>query len=276
MPAVPTRSLNNGVDIPLLGFGVFQIPPDEVVAPVATALEAGYRLIDTAAAYRNEEGVGRALADSGIPREELFVTTKLWNEDQGYDSTLRAFDDSLAKLGLETLDLYLIHWPSPHRGLYVETWKALERVYSEGRVRAIGVSNFTQAHLQRLFDETDVVPAANQVELHPELPQDELRAFHEEHGIVTQAWSPIGAGKGLLEHPVVTGLATRVGRTPAQVVLRWHVQRGTVVIPKSVTPERIRSNIEVFDFELSDADMAEVSGLASGRRIGPDPDTATF
>ncbi|NHC13727.1 aldo/keto reductase [Motilibacter deserti] len=276
MTGVPTRALNNGVEIPMLGFGVFQIPPDEVVAPVATALEAGYRLIDTAAVYGNEEGVGKALADSGIARDELFVTTKVWNEDQGFDATLRAFDTSLDKLGLDTVDLYLIHWPSPRRGLYVESWKALERIYAEGRARAIGVSNFTVAHLQRLFDETGVVPATNQVELHPELPQDELRAFHDEHGIVTEAWSPIGAGKGLLENPAVVDVATRLGRTPAQAVLRWHVQRGTVVIPKSVTPERIRSNFEVFDFELGEADMAAISGLASGRRLGPDPETATF
>jgi 2,5-diketo-D-gluconate reductase A len=258
--------------MPHLGFGVFQVPPHEVIEPVATALEAGYRLIDTAAAYQNEEGVGKALADSGIPRDELFVTTKLWNADHGRDNTLRAFDQSLRKLGLDVIDLYLIHWPVPSKDLYVETWQALQHIYSEGRARAIGVSNFTQRHLNRLLTETDVVPSVNQVELHPRFPQDELRAFHDQHGIVTEAWSPIGQGQGLLDDPVITGIAERIGRTAAQVVLRWHVQRGTVVIPKSVTPERIRSNIEVFDFELEQADMAALTGLGSGQRIGPDPE----
>jgi 2,5-diketo-D-gluconate reductase A len=272
MSDTPLVRLNNGVEMPHLGFGVFQVPPHEVIEPVATALEAGYRLIDTAAAYQNEEGVGKALADSGIPRDELFVTTKLWNADHGRDNTLRAFDQSLRKLGLDVIDLYLIHWPVPSKDLYVETWQALQHIYSEGRARAIGVSNFTQRHLNRLLTETDVVPSVNQVELHPRFPQDELRAFHDQHGIVTEAWSPIGQGQGLLDDPVITGIAERIGRTAAQVVLRWHVQRGTVVIPKSVTPERIRSNIEVFDFELEQADMAALTGLGSGQRIGPDPE----
>jgi 2,5-diketo-D-gluconate reductase A len=272
MSDTPLVRLNNGVEMPQLGFGVFQVPPHEVIEPVATALEAGYRLIDTAAAYQNEEGVGKALADSGIPRDELFVTTKLWNADHGRDNTLRAFDQSLRKLGLDVIDLYLIHWPVPSKDLYVETWQAIQHIYSEGRARAIGVSNFTQRHLNRLLSETDVVPSVNQVELHPRFPQDELRTFHDQHGIVTEAWSPIGQGQGLLDDPVITGIAERIGRTPAQVVLRWHVQRGTVVIPKSVTPERIRSNIEVFDFELAQADMAALTGLGSGQRIGPDPE----
>lgn len=273
MASVSMLTFNNGVEIPQVGFGVFQVPPDEVVDPVRTAIEAGYRLIDTAAAYGNEEGVGKAIADSGVPRDELFITTKVWNSDHGYDQTLKAFDTSLAKLGLDTVDLYLIHWPLPKRDNYVQTWKALETIYREGRARAIGVSNFTADYLRRLFDETEVVPATNQIELHPKLPQGDLRAFHTEHGILTEAWSPIGRGKGLLEDPVVVDVAEALGRSPAQVVIRWHVQLGNVVIPKSVTPERIRSNIEVFDFELSEKDMAALTGLGSGERLGPDPET---
>src|SRR4051794_7218684 len=272
MTQVPTIRLNNGVEMPQLGFGVFQVPPDEVVEPVRTAIESGYRLIDTAAAYQNEEGVGKALADSGVPRDELFVTTKLWNADQGYDEAMRAFDVSLGKLGLETVDLYLIHWPLPKRDRYVDTWQAFEKIYADGRARAIGVSNFTERHLNRLFEETEVVPAVNQIELHPRFPQDELRAFHDQHAIITEAWSPIGQGQGLLDDPVIVGIAERIGRTPAQVVLRWHIQRGTVVIPKSVTPKRIRSNIQLFDFELEQADMAALTGLGVGKRIGPDPE----
>jgi 2,5-diketo-D-gluconate reductase A len=271
MSDTPTVRLNNGVEMPQVGFGVFQVPPDEVIEPVATALQAGYRLIDTAAAYQNEDGVGKAIADSGIARDELFITTKLWNADHGRDRTLRAFDESLSKLGVDVIDLYLIHWPVPSKDLYVETWQALEQIYSEGRARAIGVSNFTERHLNRLLQETEVVPALNQVELHPRFPQDELRAFHDQHAIITEAWSPIGQGQGLLDDPVIVGIAERIGRSPAQVVLRWHIQRGTVVIPKSVTPERIRSNIQLFDFELEQADMAALSGLA-GKRIGPDPE----
>ena len=268
---VPTIPLNDGRTIPQVGFGVFQVPPDQVIEPVSTALEAGYRLIDTAAAYQNEEGVGKAIAASGIPRDELFVTTKLWNGDQGYDETLRAFDASLDKLGLDRVDLYLIHWPLPMKGAYVDTWKAFEKIYAEGRASSIGVSNFTEQHLGRLFAETDVVPAVNQIELHPRFPQDAMRAFHDQHGIVTEAYSPIGQGP-LLEDPTVVGVARAHDRSAAQVVLRWHVQRGTVVIPKSVTPERIRSNIELFDFSLDTGEMAALSSLA-GERIAPDPDT---
>jgi 2,5-diketo-D-gluconate reductase A len=271
--SVPDVTLNNGVSMPQLGFGVFQVPPDEVVAPVRVALEAGYRLLDTAAIYRNEKGVGRAIAESGVARDELFVTTKLWNSDQGYDSTLKAFETSVSKLGLEVLDLYLIHWPTPARDLYVETWKAFEQLYRDGRVRSIGVSNFTPHQLRRLHEETDIVPVLNQIELHPKLDQAEARAFHREHQILTEAWSPIGQGQGLLDDPVIVSIATQVDRTPAQVVLRWHIQLGNVVIPKSQTPERIRSNIEVFDFELSAADMGAISAMSSGGRIGPDPDT---
>ncbi|WP_406312490.1 aldo/keto reductase [Streptosporangium sp. NBC_01639] len=265
-------TLNNGVPMPQLGFGVFQVPEEETAQAVTTALEAGYRSVDTAAAYGNERAVGQALAASGLPREELFVTTKLWNSDQGYDSTLAAFDTSLAKLGLDQLDLYLIHWPTPARDLYVETWKAMEKLLVDGRVRAIGVSNFQPAHLTRLLDEGGVVPAVNQIELHPGLQQAELRDFHARHGIVTEAWSPLAQGASLKD-PLITGIADRYGKSPAQVVLRWHVQLGNVVIPKSVTPARIKENIDVFDFALTEDDMAAIARLDEGHRTGPDPDT---
>jgi diketogulonate reductase-like aldo/keto reductase len=270
-PAVPTVTLNNGVKIPQLGFGVFQVPDDETTAAVSSALEASYRSIDTAAIYGNETGVGRALAESGLPREELFVTTKLWNSDQGYDTALRAFDASLAKLGLDHVDLYLIHWPTPARDLYLDSWRALERLAEEGRIRAAGVSNFQPAHLQRLIDESSLVPAINQIELHPGLQQDELRAFHAKHGIATEAWSPLAKG-AVLSDPAITKIAARTGKSPAQVVLRWHLQLGNIVIPKSVTPARIRQNLDVFDFELTDAEMAAVSTTDRGLRTGPHPD----
>jgi 2,5-diketo-D-gluconate reductase A len=273
---VPVITLNNGVEIPQLGFGVWQVPDDEATAAVATALDAGYRSIDTAAIYGNEEGTGEALTTSGLPREELFVTTKLWNAEQGYDSTLRAFDASLDKLGLEYIDLYLIHWPVPSRDLYVDTWKAFEQIYADGRARAIGVSNFHQAHLRRILAEGTVVPAVNQVELHPNLQQTELRAFNAEHGIATEAWSPLGSGKGLLDDPEIVALAAKHSRTPAQVVLRWHLQLGNIVIPKSVTPSRIRENIDVFDFELDGKDLAVLAALDNGTRLGPDPDTFDY
>ncbi|OEV30205.1 oxidoreductase [Streptomyces nanshensis] len=272
MTTVPQVTLNNGVRIPQLGFGVFQIPDDETAAAVGTALEAGYRSIDTAAVYGNEQGVGRALASSGIPREELFVTTKLWNDDQGYDETLRAFDTSLEKLGLDHVDLYLVHWPLPARDRYLDTWRAMEKIHADGRARAVGVSNFQPAHLTRLLENTGVVPAVNQIELHPRLQQRELRAFHTEHGITTEAWSPLAQG-ALLRDPAVTAIAQAHGRTPAQVILRWHLQIGNVVIPKSVTPERIRQNIDVFDFSLSDEEVAAITPLDDGTRTGPDPDT---
>lgn len=273
MGTTPTYTLNNGVDMPRLGFGVFQIPPDETATAVTTALDSGYRLIDTAAGYANEEGVGAAIKASDVPRADIFVTTKLANADHGYDAALKAFDTSMSLLGLDTIDLYLVHWPLPAHDLYVETWKALEKIYADGRARSIGVSNFTVEHLTRLLDETDVVPVANQVELHPYLPQPELRRFHADHDIATEAWSPLGQGKTLLNEPAVTALAESQQRTPAQVVLRWHLQLGNIVIPKSVTPERIRQNFEVLDFELSDADMATLDDLATGERMGPDPDT---
>ncbi len=271
---VPPIILNNGVEMPQLGFGVWQVPDDEAERAVATALEAGYRSIDTAAIYGNEEGTGKAIAAAGLPREDVFVTTKLWNSDQGYDSTLRAFDVSLEKLGLDYVDLYLIHWPLPARGTYVDTYKAFEKLHADGRVRAIGVSNFLPEHLERLIGETSVVPAVNQIELHPHLQQRASREFHAEQGIATEAWSPLGQGKGLLEVPAIVAIAQKHGRTPAQVVLRWHLQLGNVVIPKSVTPSRIKENIEVFDFSLDDEDLAAISALNEDRRIGPDP--ATF
>ncbi|MFE3138369.1 aldo/keto reductase [Streptomyces scopuliridis] len=272
MNSVPYVVLNNGVRIPQLGFGVFQVGDEETTSAVLTALEAGYRSIDTAAVYRNENGVGRAIASSGLPRDELFITTKLWNDDQGYDSTLAAFDASLARLGLDRADLYLIHWPTPARDRYLDTWRAMEKLLADGRTRAIGVSNFQPAHLQRLLDETGIVPAVNQVELHPGLQQEELRDFHAQHGIATEAWSPLAQG-ALLQEEALTEIAGRHGKTPAQVVLRWHLQLGNIVIPKSVTPARIRENIDVFGFELSDGDMAALATLDRGLRTGPDPDT---
>jgi 2,5-diketo-D-gluconate reductase A len=270
--SVPEVTLNNGVPMPQLGFGVWQVPDEQAVEAVGLALRAGYRSIDTAALYRNEEGTGKALAASGLPREELFVTTKLANPDQGYDSALRAFDTSLGKLGLEYVDLYLIHWPLPARGTFVETWRALEKIYAEGRAKAIGVSNFTPAHLRRLLDETEIVPAVNQIELHPNLAQEEARAFHAEHGIATEAWSPLGQGKDLLRDPKLAEIAARHGVTAAQVVLRWHLQLGVIAIPKSVTPSRIEENIDVFGFELDEADLAALKTLDTGTRLGPDPD----
>jgi 2,5-diketo-D-gluconate reductase A len=272
----PALTMNDGRTIPQLGFGVFQVDPAGAVAPVRTALDCGYRLIDTAAAYRNEEGVGTAVRESGIARDELFITTKLWNPDQGYDSACRAFDTSMRLLGLEVLDLYLIHWPTPARDLYVASWKALESLLADGRVRSIGVSNFTVEHLDRLAQESSTVPVLNQIELHPRFPQPELRDYHAEHSILTQAWSPIGQGKGLLEDPALVALAGRLGRTPAQVVLRWHVELGIVVIPKSITPARIAENFDVFGFELSDDDRAVLAGMETGVRIGPDPATFNF
>ncbi|HEY0498523.1 MAG TPA: aldo/keto reductase [Kutzneria sp.] len=272
MPFVPTMKLNNGVEIPQLGFGVFQVPDEETTAAVTAALEAGYRSIDTAAAYGNERGVGEAVKASGIERDELFITTKLWNSDQGYDATLRAFDKSMAQLGLEQLDLYLIHWPVPKAGRFVDTWKAFEQLHKDGRIRAIGVSNFQPTHLRRLLDEGLTLPAVNQIELHPALQQATLRAFHTEHGIATEAWSPLAQGE-VLDAPQITEAAEKHGKSPAQIVLRWHLQLGNIVIPKSVTPKRIRENIEVFDFELDGDDLAAIATLERGHRTGPDPDT---
>lgn len=271
MGQVPEVKLSGGVSIPQVGYGVFQIPPAETARAVAAALDSGYRSIDTAAAYGNEAGVGDAVRTSGIPREDLFVTTKVWNSDHGYDSTLAAFDRSLRALRMDHVDLYLIHWPLPGRDRYLETWRALEHLLAEGGVRAIGVSNFHVPHLQRLIDSADVVPAVNQIELHPYLPQTHLRTFHAENGIATEAWSPLAQG-ALLADKAITGLSSKYGKSPAQIVLRWHVQLGTVVIPKSVTPARMRENIDVFDFELAEDDLLVLAELDNGTRVGPDPD----
>ncbi|MCX5193437.1 aldo/keto reductase [Streptomyces sp. NBC_00249] len=272
---VPTIQLNNGTRMPQLGYGVWQVPDSEAERAVGTALEAGYRSIDTAAIYGNERGTGRAVAASGLPREELFVTTKLWNGPKqrwGRDEVLRAFDDSLDKLGLDHLDLYLIHWPRPMRDDFLGIWKTFEEIAASGRAKAVGVSNFRPQDLERLGAESALVPAVNQIELHPLFPQAELRALHSSLGIATEAWSPLGQGKELLTLPAVAAVAAKHGRSAAQVVLRWHLQLGNVVIPKSVTPSRIRENLDVFGFELDAADLAALDALgADGRRIGPDP-----
>ncbi len=273
MPDVPVISLNNGTRLPQLGLGVFKVGDAEAVDAVGTALREGYRSIDSAAGYHNERGVGEAIARSGLPRGEVFVTTKVPNDAHGFDRALRAFDASLDLLGLDYVDLYLIHWPRPHQDRYVETWRALEKIYADGRAKAIGVSNFHIPHLQRVLDETDVVPAVNQIELHPYLTQRELRAFHAEHAIVTEAWSPLARGGRLLADPVVTTIAEKYARTPAQIVLRWHIQLGNMVIPKSVTPARISENIDVFGFELAPDDVDAIADLNVGHRTGPDPDT---
>jgi 2,5-diketo-D-gluconate reductase A len=273
---VPTITLNNGVEIPQLGFGVYQVPPEDTADVVGTALELGYRHIDTAEMYGNEKGVGEAVAASGIDRGEIFVTSKLNNGFHRRDDALRAFDRTLADLGFEQLDLFLIHWPLPGIDVdYVETWKVLEEIYRDGRCRAIGVSNFKPHHLRRLFSDTEITPAVNQIEVHPYLAQDDVRAFDAEHEIVTEAWSPIAQGR-VLDDPAVTAIAERLGRTPAQVVLRWHIQRGDVVFPKSVTRERIEQNLALFDFELGTEDMATLTGLDRGERTGPDPDTFNY
>src|SRR4051794_21437706 len=271
--SVPTLRLNNGVEIPQVGFGVFLIPETETKTAVATALRAGYRHIDTAKLYQNEAEVGEAVAESGIAREEIFLTTKVWNSEQGYEPAIESFEASMDRLGLDVLDLLLIHWPVPELDRYVETWRAFEKLYADGRVRAIGGSNFHIPHLQRLLDEGSVVPAVNQIELHPQLPQAELREFHAQHGIVTEAWSPLARGGAVLADPTVTTIAERVGKSPAQVLLRWSLQLGNVVLPRSVTPSRIAENLELFDFSLAEEDMAALAGLADGERIGPNPDT---
>lgn len=268
---IPSKTLNNGVVMPQLGFGVFKVDPDGCAAAVSEALRAGYRSLDTAAIYRNEEGVGSAIAESGLSRDELFVTSKLWNGDQGYDSTLRAFDESLKRLRLDYLDLYLIHWPTPRRDRYIDTWRAFETLHGQGRIRAIGLSNFQPDHLRRVLDSGTVVPAVNQIELHPYLTQEPLRALHEELGIVTEAWSPLGQGL-VLADPVITSIAEAHDRTPAQIVLRWHLTIGNVTIPKSVTPARIRENLDLFDFELSDEDVESISSLNRDERTGLNPD----
>jgi diketogulonate reductase-like aldo/keto reductase len=268
---VPNVALNNGIRMPQIGFGVFRIPDEQAEDVVLQAIESGYRSIDTASLYGNESGVGRAVARCGLPREELFVTTKLWNDDQGGARASAAFESSLDRLGLEYVDLYLIHWPKPSRDLYVQTWRVLEQLYTDGRVRAIGVSNFQPAHLDRIVRDTQVTPAVNQIELHPFLQQERVRRYDTDHGIATVAWSPLGQAESIKD-PVIRRMAGRHERTPAQVILRWHLQLGNVAIPKTTHAARMRENIGVFDFTLDDADLAAIRGLDSGRRLGPHPD----
>ncbi|MHA3022665.1 aldo/keto reductase [Mycobacterium sp. BMJ-28] len=275
LPTQPTVLLNDGHSIPTVGLGVWQTPPEETQRAVEAALAAGYRHIDTAAVYGNEAEVGHALAASGVPREDVFVVTKLWNADQGYEKAVKAFDASAERLGVEYVDLYLIHWPVPEANLFVDSFKGLAHLREQGRVRSIGVSNFATEHLRTLVDSTGIVPAVNQIELHPRLPQQELRELHAELGIATEAWSPLGQG-GLLNDPAVVAVAEAHDKTPAQVLIRWHIQLGNIVIPKSVNPDRIASNFDVFDFELSEQDIASVAALDDGTRLGPDPRTFNF
>jgi 2,5-diketo-D-gluconate reductase A len=267
---VPNVRLSDGVEIPQLGFGVFQVPPDDTARAVEDALAAGYRHLDTAAIYRNERGVAAGIAASGVPRAEIFITTKLWNTEQGFDSTLAAFDRSIEALDTETVDLYLIHWPTPPRDLFMDTWRGFERIHAEGGARSIGVSNFRVADLERLANEAETMPTINQIELHPLLQQAELRAWHAAHGVATEAWSPLAQGEVLGDETLVT-IAAHHERTVAQVILRWHLQLGNVVIPKSVTPARVRENFDLFDFELSEDDLAAIARLDAGHRTGPDP-----
>lgn len=270
--SVPLVDLNDGNRMPQLGFGVFQVPAEETAEAVGHALRTGYRSIDTAAAYGNEEGVRDAVQASGLDRSELFITTKLFNDDHGRDKARKAFEESLSKLGGDYIDLYLIHWPMPGKDLYVETWETLAALREDGRVRSIGVSNFQIDHLERIIDATGVIPAVNQIELHPRLQQPELRRFDAEQRIATEAWSPLGKGQWL-DDPVIEEIASERDRTPAQVVLRWHIQLGNIVIPKSATPSRIEENFQLFDFELNEAQMQRLSELDRGERTGPDPDT---
>lgn len=271
MGDVPVVEMNNGVCVPQVGFGVALVHDSDVADVIQVAIDAGYRSFDTASIYGNEQGVGKAIARSGVPRDELFVTTKLWKNAQGYDAALRAFDESLARLGMEYVDLFLIHWPAPARGDYVQTWKAFEKLAADGLVRAIGVSNFQIPHLRRLSEETGTIPALNQIELHPNLIQDNLRAYHSEHGIVTEAWSPLANGR-LVRDPGIVLMAEKYGKTAAQVILRWHLELGNVVIPKSVRPARIRENIDIFDFELAEDDVLALSEMHNDNRVGPHPD----
>lgn len=275
MATSPTVTLNNGVEIPQLGFGVFKVKPTETVSAVTTALRVGYRHIDTAEMYGNEKEVGLAITASGLDRDDVFVTSKLNNNHHPYSDALAAFDRTLSDLGLEYVDLFLIHWPLPAIGDFVETWRALESVYRDDRARAIGVSNFHADHLRRLLDETEIVPAVNQIEAHPYLTQEPLRAFNASHGIKTEAWSPLARGR-VLDDPTIKDVVDRTGRTAAQVVLRWHIQLGNIVFPKSVRLDRIEENFNIFDFELSGEDMAAISKLDRGERTGPDPDTFNY
>jgi 2,5-diketo-D-gluconate reductase A len=268
IPAVP---LNDGTSIPQIGFGVWQVPDDVVANATLAAFSAGYRHVDTAAVYENERGVGEAIALSGLGRSDIYVTTKVWNTDQGFDSTLAAMDKSLSLLGLDHVDLYLVHWPAPATGNFMETWRAVLELQKQGKTTSVGVSNFHASHLRAIIDEFGVVPVLNQIELHPQLPQSDLRAVNASYGIVTEAWSPLASGE-LIDNPIIGGIAAKYGKSSAQVMIRWHIQLGNVVLPKSVTPSRIKENIDVFDFELDLEDLLLIAGLEDGHRTGPDPD----
>jgi diketogulonate reductase-like aldo/keto reductase len=270
---IPTRALNDGHAIPAIGFGTYQLNGDEGADAVLTAIEAGYRLLDTALNYENEAQVGEALRRSGVPRGEFVVTTKLPGRFHGYEETIAGFEESRANLGLDYVDLFLIHWPMPRIGRYVESWKAMIHLREQGLVRSIGVSNFTQEHLTSIIQESGVVPAVNQIELHPHFPQGPMRAFHAEHGIRTESWTPLARQRSVLDDPVVVAVANAHGVTPAQAVLRWHVQLDSIPLPKSAHAERQRENLDVFGFELSDAEVASIASLESGRLWGGDPDT---
>jgi 2,5-diketo-D-gluconate reductase A len=272
MMKIPSVKLNDGRMIPHIGMGTWKIPDADAPAVIADALSAGYRLVDTASEYKNEPGVGAGLRDSQVPAEELFLTTKIWNAHQGYDTTMKACEESLKRLGRPYLDLYLIHWPAPAQDRFLDTWRALIALQKAGSARSIGVSNFTEAHLERIIGETGVVPAVNQIELNPGLPQRKLRAFHQKHGIVTESWSPLARG-GMVQNPAIIALAQKHKKNPAQVILRWHIENNLVVIPKSTSPVRLRENIAIFDFSLDTDDMAAIDGLDENRRLGPNPDT---
>lgn len=276
MAKIPTVTLNNGVKMPQLGLGVFLVPNDQVEQPLEIAFENGYRLIDTAAAYDNEEGVGVAIRNSGIPRQELFITTKLWNTAQGYEKTMMEFEASLDRLNLDYVDLYLIHWPCPQKGLFVQTWKAFEKIYKTGHAKAIGVCNFKPQHLDHLMQATEIVPAVLQIELNPRFTQEKVRQYAKKHAIHVESWHPLGGQKNLeaiLSVPLIVKLGKKYGKTPAQIVLRWHTQLGLIVIPKSIHAERIKENCNIFDFEMSQEEIDSISALNTDMRFGPDPDT---